>query len=184
MGLIRLNVKDNPKFLTLFCSPHRPMYSYEKYNFRIITLLLALLAFIFLAYSEFIGAIVSLSLGVLFTISYQGVKIDTVNGRYMKYDRFFRFRIGRWEHLPDPDYVTLVRINLSSRRTVPSPIVMPEVKKSAKSFKVNLVVKDEMRYISICRGPLEAMKEEALKLGRELGIRVLDYTTHEKKWIL
>jgi hypothetical protein len=160
------------------------MYVYEKYNFRIITLLLALLAFIFLVYSEYVGAIVSLTLGVLFTVSYQGVKIDAVNGRYMKYDRFYKFRIGRWEALPKPDYVTLVRINLSSRRTVPSPIVMPEVKKSAKSFKVNLVVKDEMRYISICRGPLDPMKEEALKLGRELGIRVLDYTTHEKKWIL
>ena len=159
------------------------MYTYEKYNFRMITLLLVLLAFIFLVYSEFIGAILSVAIGILFTSSYQGVRIDAENRRYMKYDRFFNLRIGRWEPLPEPEYVTLVRINLSSRRTVPSPIVMPETKLS-KSFKVNLVVKDDRRYISICRGNITSMKEEALKLGRELDIRVLDYTTHEKKWIL
>lgn len=160
------------------------MYIYEKYNFRIIILLFVMIASIFLGYREFIGAIISLAFAVFFTGSYQGVKIDPENNRYMKYDRFFRLRIGRWEYLPKPEYVTLVRINLSSQRSVLSPIVMPEVKKSSKSFKVNLVVKDDMRYISICRGHIESMMEEALKLGRILGIRVLDYSTHDKKWIL
>jgi hypothetical protein len=160
------------------------MYIYEKYNFRIITLLLGLMACVFLVYQEYTGAIISLALGVLLIFSYQGVTIDMQNRRYMKYDRFMKFRIGRWETLPKPSYVTLVRINLSSRRTLPSPMVLPEDKKGSKAFKVNLVVEDDMRYIPICRGPLEKMKEEALKLGRVLGIRVLDYTTHDKKWIL
>ncbi len=160
------------------------MYSYERYNFRITTLLLALLAFIFLVYNEYIGAIISLALGILVTFSYQGVKVDPESKRFLKYDRFLKLRIGRWEKLPVPSYVTLVRINLSSRRTAPSPIVMPEVKKSSKSYKVNLVVEGDLRYIAICRGPFDKMKEEALKLGQALEIRVLDYTTHEKKWIL
>ena len=160
------------------------MYTYEKYNFRIITLILGLMAFIFLVYNAYIGAIVSLALGILLVYSYQGVKIDGENQRFMRYDRFVKFRIGRWETLPKPSYVTLVRINLSSRRTLPAPMVMPENKKGAKAFKVNLVVEDDMRYITICRGSLEKMREEALKLGRELGIRVLDYTTHDKHWIL
>jgi hypothetical protein len=164
-------------------SPIWIMYTYEKYNFRIITLILGLMAFIFLVYNEYIGAIVSLALGILLVYSYQGVKIDGENKRFMKYDRFVKFRIGRWETLPKPSYVTLVRINLSSRRTLPAPMVLPEDKKGAKAFKVNLVVEDDMRYISICRGSLEKMKEEALKLGRELEIRVLDYTTHDKHWI-
>jgi hypothetical protein len=49
---------------------------------------------------------------------------------------------------------------------------------------VNLVVEGKERYISICRGRLEPMKAEAIRLGKHLGIRVLDYSTHEKKWIL
>jgi hypothetical protein len=160
------------------------MYTYEKYNFRIIILLLILMAGVFLGNRAYTGAIISVAVALLFTSSYQGVKIDAGEKRFMKYNRFFRLRIGRWEPLPEPEYVTMVRINLSSYRTVPSPIVMPELKKSSKAFKVNLVVKDDMRYISICRGHIEAMREEALKLGRLLGVRVLDYSTHEKKWIL
>lgn len=160
------------------------MYTYEKYNFRITTLLLGLMSFAFLVYQEYIGAVISLALAVLLIYSYQGIKIDKVNKRYIKYDRFLKFRIGRWEQLPKPSYVTLVRINLTSQRNQPTPIIMPQPGKGAKAFKVNLVVDDDIRFITVCRGPLEKMKEEALKLGRVLEIRVLDYTTHDKHWIL
>jgi len=160
------------------------MYSYERYNFRIITMALLLLAITFFYYGEWIGGSISAVLAILVTFSYQGVKIDPEKKRFLKYDRFLKLRIGRWEKLPPPSYVTLVRINLSSQRTTPSPIVLPEVKKSSKSFKVNLVVEGERRYIPVCHGSKEKMKEEALRLGRLLDTRVLDYTTHEKKWIL
>ena len=160
------------------------MYRYEKYYFRIFTPLLALLFFIFLLYGEYIGAIISLALGTLVSFSYQGVLIDAGEKRYMKYDRLLRLRIGRWEPLSTPSYVTVVRVNLSSQRTVPSPLALPDNRKMAKSYKVNLVVEGKERYISICRGRLEPMKAEAIRLGKHLGIRVLDYSTHEKKWIL
>ena len=164
--------------------PGLSMYTYEKYNFRIITLLLMMMAIVFFAYQEYIGAIISLLLDVMLVYSFQGITVDSANKRFIKYDRFVKFRIGRWEKLPKPSYVTLVRINLSSQRNQPTPIIMPEAGKGAKAFKVNLVVEGDIRFITICRGPLEKMKEEALKLGRELEIRVLDYTTHDKHWIL
>jgi hypothetical protein len=160
------------------------MYTYERYNFRVITLLLVLVALLFLKYREYTGAAVSGVLAALLVFSYQGISIDGPGKRFIRYDRFLKLKIGRWEKLPNPSYVTLVRINLSSRRTLPSPVIMPDHTKGAKAFKVNLVVEDEMRYIPVCRGPLKQMREEALRLGRELGIRVLDYTTHEKHWIL
>lgn len=160
------------------------MYKYEKYYFRIFSPLLALLLFIFLLYGEYIGAIVSLALGILVSFSYQGVLIDTAGKRYMKYDRLLRLRIGRWEPLSTPSYVTLVRVNLSSQRNMPSPLALPDNRKMAKSYKVNLVVEGTERYITICRGRLEPMKNEALRLGKHLQIRVLDFSTHNKKWIL
>ena len=160
------------------------MYIYEKYNFRVFSLMMALLLIIFLVYSEFIGASISLLLGILLSFSYQGIKIDPEKKRYVKYDRFLWLRIGSWEPLSTPFYVTLVRINLSSSRSLPSPMVLPENKKGAKAYKINLVVEGNKRYINIARGPLEQMTSEALRLGNHLNIRVLDYTTHEKKWIL
>jgi hypothetical protein len=159
------------------------MYKFEKYNFRVFTLLFALMALIFGFNYEFIGMGISVVLGTLLTFSYQGVQIDPKANRYMKYDRFLWLRIGQWMPLSTPCYVTIVRINLSNRRTMASPMVLPEGKKGAKSFKVNLVVDGKERFIPICRGEIEKMIPEALRLGEILNLRVLDYTTHEKKWI-
>ena len=160
------------------------IYTYEKYSFRIFTLLMVFMTFLFLFNSEFIGGAVCILLGVVLSISYQGIQIDPVKQEYLKYDRFLWFRIGRWKSYSKPSYLTIVRINLSSSRNLPAPMLLPDDKKGSKSFKVNLVVEGNERYLNICRGAKEAMTEEALKLGTHLGIRVLDFTTSEKKWIL
>jgi hypothetical protein len=160
------------------------IYRYEKYYFRLFTPLMALITLVLLIYAQYIVATITFLVGILLVFSYQGVLIDAVKKRYLKYDRFLSLKIGRWEPLSTPKYVTIVRINLSSRRTAPSPIVVPQDKQGAKAFKINLVVEGDERYISICRGSLENMVEEALRLGEHLGIRVLDYTTSKKKWIL
>jgi len=161
------------------------IYTYENYSFRIVTLLMALMTFIFLVNSIFYGAAITISLGVVFSISYQGIQIDSVKQQYLKYDRFLWIKLGRWKPLSTPSYVTIVRINLSSKRNTPSPMVLPENKKGARSYKVNLVVDGSERYVYICRASsLEKMTHEALRLGKYLQIRVLDFTTHEKRWIL
>jgi len=160
------------------------IYRYEKYNFRMFTPLMILIAVILLIYAEYLGAAIAFLLGALLVISYQGILIDLVNKKYLKYDRFLSWKIGRWETLSTPSYVTIVRIKLSSNRTGPTPIVVPQDKQGARAFKVNLVVEGDVRFISICRGSRDRMVKEALTLGSYLGIRVLDYTTSEKKWIL
>ena len=160
------------------------MYNYERYNFRVITLMLGLMAIMLLVYAKYIGGAISLALAILVSFSYEGITIDPIKKRYQKYDRFVRLRIGKWQSLPKPSYVTLVRVNLNNQKNMASPIVAPTPGKATRAFKVNLVVEGDIRFIPICRGSLEKMKDEALKLGRMLDIRVLDYTTREKKWIL
>ncbi len=160
------------------------MYNYEHYNFRVITLLFGLMAIMFLAYSEYIGGAISLALGILVTFSYEGITIDLPGERYRKYDRFVSLRIGKWQKLPKPSYVTLVKIHLKNQKSQTSPIVAPQTGKASRAIKVNLVVEGDTRYIAICHGPMEKMRAEALKLGKAMNLRVLDYTTREKKWIL
>ena len=160
------------------------IYRYEKYYFRMFTPLMILITVIFLIYAQYLGATITFVLGTLLVFSFQGILIDTEKKLYMKYDRFLSLKVGRWETLSTPSYVTIVRINLSSRRTAPSPIVVPQDKQGARAFKVNLVVEGDERFVSICQGSRERMMEEALRLGQYLGIRVLDYTTSKKKWIL
>jgi len=160
------------------------IYRYEKYSFKMITPLFALIAFVFLGNGAYVSASVLFILGGLMAVSYQGVVIDMTKQQYLRYDRFLNYKFGGWKPLGIPSYVTVVRINLTSNRIGPSPMVGPEDRRSARAFKVNLVVEGDERYISICRGTLDKMTEEALRLGRFLQVRVLDYTTHNKKWIL
>jgi hypothetical protein len=159
------------------------MYQYETYYFRLFSPLLALMTIIFALYGEITGALISFALTILVSISYQGILIDPDRRRYLKYDRFLGWKIGRWESFSTPSYVTLVRINLSSFRSLPSPLALPDNRKGAKSYKVNLVVEGKERYIAVCRGKLEEMRSEALRLGESLDIRVLDYSTPDKHWI-
>lgn len=159
-------------------------YRYEKYSFKVVTPLMALIGGAFLANGIYIGGGIALVLGGLSAFSYQGVIIDPEKQAYIRYDRFLNFKIGGWKKFSTPSYVTIVRINLSSRRSAPSPIVVPQDKKGARAFKVNLVVEGDERFIPVCRGSRDQMTTEALRLGKHLDLRVLDYTTHEKKWIL
>ena len=159
-------------------------YSYEKYSFKVITPLMALMSIAFLVNGGYIGGSITFVLGVLFAFSYQGVIIDPLEKKYIRYDRFLYFKIGGWKPLPKPSYVSIVRIKLSSRRSAPTPMVGPQDSKGARTFKVNLVVEGRQRYVSVCRGSLEKMTKEALSLGQHLQLRVLDFSTHEKKWIL
>ena len=159
-------------------------YQYEKYSFKIITPLIGLISLAFLLNGSYIAGSIILVIGCLSAFSYQGVIIDQSRHQYLKYDRFLKIRIGTWEPLSDPSYVTVVRINLTNRRIGPAPMVMPEDQKAAKAYKVNLVVAGDQRYVPVCRGPRDKMTSEALRLGEHLKLRVLDYTTHEKKWIL
>lgn len=160
------------------------VYHFEKYSFKMITPLLALISLALFVNGEYIGGSICFVAGGLAAFSFQGVLIDTAGKRYLKYDRFLNIKIGTWKALSPPSYVTIVRINLSSRRTAPGPMVGPQDLKEARAYKVNLVVEGDQRFIGICRGSLEKMTEEAIRLGRHLQLRVLDYTTHEKKWIL
>ncbi|MEZ5069504.1 MAG: hypothetical protein R2751_00700 [Bacteroidales bacterium] len=77
-----------------------------------------------------------------------------------------------------------MRIKLSSQRTMASPLAVPEDTRDARTYRVNLVVDGPERYIKICRGNRERMTQEALNLGKFLGLRVLDCSRHEKRWIL
>lgn len=160
------------------------MYNYERYNFRVITLLFGLMAIMFLVYAQYIGASISLVLAILVSFSFEGITIDPVKQRFIKYDRIIGIKMGKWAPLPKSSYVTLVRINLNNQKNMNSPIIAPQPGKGTRAYKVNLVVEGDMRFIAICRGSLEKMTKEALKLGQALEIRVLDYTTHDKKWIL
>ena len=63
-------------------------------------------------------------------------------------------------------------------------MALPGEGKSTRTYKLNLVVDGKERYISLARGRRLAMLDEGLKIARLLRIKLLDHTTHEKRWLV
>ena len=159
------------------------MYTYEKFNLRLFPWFLLLVSIYLSISGNYIEAGIFATPGGIFAISFKGFKIDPENKRIRHYDRFLWFYFGKWIEYPKPQYVTVASIKLGVKRNLPLAIISPQSGKSAQSYKMNLVVEGKLRFIPLTRGNREKLIEEALIIGRLLGIRVLDYTSHEKQWL-
>jgi hypothetical protein len=159
------------------------MYTYEKFNLRLLPWFFLILGVVFLFSKMYTEAAIFGSIGLAFSISYTGFSIDAEKRLIRQYDRFLWVYIGNWRPFPTPLYVTVVRIRLSDRRINPIPLPMPDQGKSARTYKMNLVVDGEERYISLTHGSRMEMLTEGVKIAKLLNIKVLDHTTSEKRWL-
>lgn len=117
--------------------------------------------------------------GALFTI-HEGVEIDTVNKRYREYTSLLFVYVGKWKPLPTIDYITIYRERLHQNIYV-SRIATDT---TSDSIKVALVY-GKNKQIPI--GKFES-KKDAINLGvmfsKELGVKLLDYTSSRPNWIV
>jgi len=159
------------------------MYTYEKFNIRLLSWFLLLLGIIFLFIGMYTEAAIFGLPGALTVVSYTGFNIDPEKMRFRKYDRFLWVCIGQWQPIHDPLYVTVVRIMLSGKRNLPLPLITPAPGRSSRSYKINLVVNSRERFISLTYGKRLAMLKEGMTIARLLHIKLLDHTTSEKHWL-
>lgn len=159
------------------------MYTYEKFNVRLLSWFLLLLGIIFIFSGMYTEAAIFGLPGGLTVASWTGFNIDPDKMRIRKYDRFLWVCIGQWQPIHDPMYVTVVRVMLSGKRNLPMPLITPETGRSSRSYKINLVVNSHERYIPLTYGNRRAMLIEGLKIARVLHIKLLDHTTSEKHWL-
>jgi len=159
------------------------MYTYEKFNIRLMPWFLVLMGIIFTITGMYTEALIFGTPGGLFVISFKGFKIDAEKKRIRLYDRFLWFYFGKWKPYPTPQYVTVVSIKLSAKRSQSVAIVAPIGGKPSQTYKMNLVIEGKQRFIPLTYGNREKMLKEALLKGELLDIRVLDYTAHEKQWL-
>jgi hypothetical protein len=159
------------------------MYTYERFNVRLFPWFLIIVALIFTFSGMYLeGALVGTPGGLL-VVSWKGININAADQTIRVYDKFLWFYIGKWQHIPKPLYVTVVRINLSASRTAAIPFIAPQEGKSTVAYKINLIVDGHQRFVPIARGKRAEMLEEAWKIARLLDIRLLDHTTCDKVWL-
>ncbi|MBN1131577.1 MAG: hypothetical protein JXR52_08310 [Bacteroidales bacterium] len=159
------------------------MYNYETYKFNFLSPLFILAGSIFAVYGQVIPAVITFFPGAVFLVSFQGIRVDTEQMKMQKYSRILRFRFGSWVPLEPVQYLTVNRYNIRGSQT--GFLIGTDLGTSVyKGYKVNMVFEGKNLYVSLMKGKKETMIAEALKLGKMLNCRVLDYSTHEKKWIL
>jgi hypothetical protein len=160
------------------------MYTYERFSLQLVPWLALILGIVFLIAGMYKEAAVATAIGLPFCISYRGFSIDAQKGLIRQYDRFLFFYIGGWRPMPPPLYVSVVRIRLSSRRVTPMPFPTPETGRTARTYRLSIVVDSRERYISLTHGKRLEMLEEGLKIARLLQVKLLDHTTSEKRWLV
>ena len=159
------------------------MYNRETYIFNFFAPLLFIIGGMLAFYRVFIPAGIALILGIAFLISYQGVSIDVEKHKIKMYNRILWFKFGGWLPLGTVQYLTINRYNIRGSQS--GYLTGADTGAGVyKSYKVNMVFEGKNNYISLMKGTREEMTGEALKLGKMLNCKVLDYSTHEKKWIL
>ena len=159
------------------------MYTFERFNFRLFSWFLMVLGFGLALSGMYLESAIFGMPGALTAVSFTGFNIDSEKKRYRKYDRFLWVYIGAWHPLPDPSYVTVVRVKLSGRRISPLPLATAQEGRSSRTYKMNLVVNSKERYIPLVYGKRTELLNEGLKIATLLGIKLLDHTTAEKHWI-
>lgn len=159
------------------------MYTYERFSLQLVPWFALILGIVFLIAGMYLEAAVATAIGLPLCISYRGFNIDPQKNLVRKYDRFLMLYIGGWRPIPSPLYVSVVRIRLSSRRITPMPFPTPESGRSARTYRLSIVVDSRERYISLTNGKRPEMLEEGLKIARLLQVKLLDHTTSEKRWL-
>ncbi len=154
----------------------------QRFNYGLAIIFIVNLS-IMVSVNIFVGMILTaLTIGIL--LSKSGLEIDTEQNMLRRYSKVFGYVMGKWESIPELDYVTVVRVKITTKKYQASSDLYVQAPSANVKYRVNLVTKDKKkRVIKVLTSEMKEAISEALIIGEALDLRVLDYTSHESKWI-
>lgn len=131
-----------------------------------------------LAFAELFSIVVFF---VLFKTT--GFILDKESSKVKMISGYAGIKMGKWYRLPQMQYVSLLRIKQASNSGSGSAIVKNS--RGSYGYQVNLIVQvhKEKRPFKLMTTNVKRAKEEGVKLGEFLNLKVLDSTTHNRQWI-
>lgn len=133
---------------------------------------------------NFVFGIVSILITIGILRIKSGVEIDLDNNRMRDYISFLGIELGNWTTIPNLKYISIVRVKLKRKSFKVSAITFGQSSSNKLMYNVNLITEDKRkRYIKILSAKKEESIKTALKIGELLDLKVLDYSTIDKKWI-
>lgn len=125
------------------------------------------------------------TLGIIFLISslfffkYDGIEIDFETKKYRNIYGILNFKFGKWEDLPDVEYISVFKTTQTSRVWVSTASTVV----TNTSIKVNLFYNTN-RKLEIYESE---KSDDAFKIAKEvalhLDIDILDATKKESEWL-
>lgn len=149
--------------------------------YRFIILCIGLLVFFFNDYAGF--AIIILASIVSLTSA--GWEIEGTTSLIRSYRALGPVTIGKWYSLPKIEYIAVVRMIQGKKTFHASSVSIVHVPTDEYTYHLNLVINPHKNdVIKLTAGSMDRMVELAIVLGKQMNLKVLDFTTPQHKWIL
>jgi len=138
---------------------------------------------VFLVFNRIYYGILLVALGSIIFYFRKGIELDLQKRNYRNFISFFNHRIGKWNDLPDIEYISI----FSTREFSLDPNLRvdhePGVPETFDVIHVNLFYDTNKKITSFRTQD----KKEAFKIAEEiaqlLNVDILDATERESKWL-
>lgn len=139
--------------------------------------LLVLAAGLFSLFSSFRGFII-IGLGI-FMLLVEGSEFDFIDRKYRKTKSILGFTIGKWQALPEIEYISVFKTNETTtlRQTSAEANIKTEV------IKLNLFHNSNKRIEAYRTYDKEDAFKKAKEIASLLNVDILDATERDSKWI-
>lgn len=133
--------------------------------------------------SLYLPAVLFSLLSFLSLFRTSGFIIDKKNEKVKMVSGYLGVQSGKWYRIPNAKYVSLLRTKQASNSNNGATSVQNSPKSSC--YQINLVVQihREKRPFRLMTTNVENAIIEGKKLGEFMNLKVLDSTTHKRRWI-
>jgi hypothetical protein len=123
---------------------------------------------------KWMGGIAALIIGLVLSISREGIEIDKAGGRYKEWNRWFGIRIGAWKPL---DVIESVSVVLETDTGKFIPVTEKSAAETEDYYQVFLLNENHLYKVFVCHSRKKAESEAmAANLANWLGVPVKTYS--------
>ena len=132
-----------------------------------------------------IGGLIVILLGMVSMYLRSGVQLDLTIHQYRKYMKLGWMYFGKWQPLPETEYVAIVRMRLSQIKFTPSQASFTQDDSGfLHNYNINLIFRNStLRYLTIYTGDIDDTMPLAKTMAREMQTQLYDCSTSQKKWV-
>ena len=150
---------------------------------KVVIVITLIICGVVLLYNNFYYGIFLVSLGVIIFFFKKGIELDLQNRSFRNIISFFGYRIGKWNDLPNIDYVSI----FSTKEFTLDPNLRvdhePGIPEKFDIIHINLFYDRNKKITSFRTQDRKEAFNVAKEIAEKLNVDILDATERESKWL-